>query len=177
MLICFSRFVALEIKPPAYIQNLYILDQAVFLIEELLKNGQAYWYKEMYFDPLNIQRFWQTFHIDMSRYPHLKNVFINTYPGTIGTGRFYPLAWFQKGDTFSGILPSEEEDLHWNVQDPAMVTQTLGFSISILPRGGIDNLVRHHDYVIALTESVSGKQFELLLHVLISLWMEKKCQK
>jgi len=37
-----------------------------------------------------------------------------------------------------------------------MATQTLGFSIDIFC-GGIDNLFRHHDYVIAVAESVSDK--------------------
>ena len=37
-----------------------------------------------------------------------------------------------------------------------MAAQTLGYSIDIFC-GGIDNLFRHHDYVIAVAESISGK--------------------
>ncbi len=39
-----------------------------------------------------------------------------------------------------------------------MVTKHLGFSIDIAC-GGIDNLVRHHDYTLAVAEAASDKQF------------------
>jgi len=39
-----------------------------------------------------------------------------------------------------------------------MVTKHLGFTIDVAC-GGIDNLVRHHDYTIAIAEGVSGKKF------------------
>jgi cysteinyl-tRNA synthetase len=37
------------------------------------------------------------------------------------------------------------------------VTKHLGFSVDVAC-GGIDNLVRHHDYTLAIAEAVSGKQ-------------------
>ena len=46
----------------------------------------------------------------------------------------------------------------WNIQDAAIVTKYLGFTIDVAC-GGIDNLVRHHDYTIAIAEAVSGKEF------------------
>jgi cysteinyl-tRNA synthetase len=46
----------------------------------------------------------------------------------------------------------------WNLQDAAIVTEHLGFHVDIAA-GGIDNLVRHHDYTIAVAESVSGEKF------------------
>jgi len=46
----------------------------------------------------------------------------------------------------------------WNVQDATMVTKHLGFNIDIAC-GGIDNLVRHHDYTIAVVEGFSGEEF------------------
>jgi cysteinyl-tRNA synthetase len=46
----------------------------------------------------------------------------------------------------------------WNVQDAAMVTKHLGFSIDIAC-GGVDNLVRHHDYTLAVAEAASGEPF------------------
>ena len=39
-----------------------------------------------------------------------------------------------------------------------MVTKHLGFSVDVAC-GGIDNLVRHHDYTLAVAEGVSGKEF------------------
>src|SRR5208283_3342253 len=46
----------------------------------------------------------------------------------------------------------------WNIQDAAIVTKHLGFTIDVAC-GGIDNLVRHHDYTLAIAEAVSGKEF------------------
>jgi cysteinyl-tRNA synthetase len=46
----------------------------------------------------------------------------------------------------------------WNIQDAAIVTKHLGFTIDI-GCGGIDNLVRHHDYTLAVAEAASNKQF------------------
>ena len=46
----------------------------------------------------------------------------------------------------------------WNIQDAAIVTKHLGFTVD-LGCGGTDNLVRHHDYTLAVAEAVSGKQF------------------
>ena len=46
----------------------------------------------------------------------------------------------------------------WNIQDAAIVTKHLGFTVDV-GCGGIDNLVRHHDYTLAVAEAVSGKQF------------------
>ena len=43
------------------------------------------------------------------------------------------------------------------MQDPAMISETLGYSLDIFC-GGIDNLYRHHDYNIAVMESVSGEE-------------------
>jgi cysteinyl-tRNA synthetase len=45
----------------------------------------------------------------------------------------------------------------WNMQDAAIVTKHLGFTIDVAC-GGVDNLVRHHDYTIAIVEGVSGKK-------------------
>jgi cysteinyl-tRNA synthetase len=39
-----------------------------------------------------------------------------------------------------------------------MVTKHLGFTLDVAC-GGIDNLVRHHDYTLAVAEGVSGKEF------------------
>ena len=46
----------------------------------------------------------------------------------------------------------------WNIQDAAIVTKHFSFTIDVAC-GGIDNLVRHHDYTIAVAEGVSGRKF------------------
>ena len=52
----------------------------------------------------------------------------------------------------------EEADQRGTSQDAAIVTKHLGFMIDV-GCGGIDNMVRHHDYTLAIAEAVSGKQF------------------
>jgi cysteinyl-tRNA synthetase len=157
----FEDLAFLKIKPPTYNpKSSTSVDQSVFLIEELLKKDQAYWHKgNVYFDPLTFKGFGKLSHIDMSRYPHVKRRFHkDTYPGNNwNLGDFILWHGTKKGDTVFWDTAIGRGRPAWNVQDPAMVTQTLGFSIDIFC-GGVDNLVRHHDYVIALTESVSGNR-------------------
>lgn len=157
----FEDLSLLRIKPPAYNpKSSTSVDQSVFLIKELLKKGQAYWHKgNVYFDPLTFKDFGKLSHLDMSRYPEAKRRFHrDTYPGNNwNLGDFILWHGFRKSDTIFWDTDIGRGRPAWNIQDPAMVTQTLGFSIDIFC-GGIDNLVRHHDYVIALTESISGKQ-------------------
>jgi cysteinyl-tRNA synthetase len=157
--IFFEDLLLLKIKPPTYNpKSSTSVDQAVFLIQELLKKGQAYWHKgNVYFDPLTFKDFGILSHLDMSRYPRVKKRFHkDTYPGNNwNLGDFILWHGLKKGDTVFWDTAIGRGRPAWNVQDPAMVTQTLGFSIDIFC-GGIDNLVRHHDYVIAITESVSG---------------------
>jgi cysteinyl-tRNA synthetase len=157
----FQDLLLLKIKPPTYNpKSSTSVDQAVFLIEELLKKGQAYWHKgNVYFDPLTFKDFGKLSHLDMSRYPHAKKRFHkDTHLGNNwNLSDFILWHGIKKGDTVFWDTAIGRGRPAWNVQDPAMVTQTLGFSIDIFC-GGIDNLVRHHDYVIAITESVSGNQ-------------------
>jgi len=157
----FEDLLLLKIKPPTYNpKSSTSVDQAVFLIQELLKKGHAYWYKgNVYFDPLTFKDFGILSHLDMSRYPRVKKRFHkDTYPGNNwNLGDFILWHGLKKGDTVFWDTAIGRGRPAWNVQDPAMVTQTLGLSIDIFC-GGIDNLVRHHDYVIAITESVSGNR-------------------
>jgi cysteinyl-tRNA synthetase len=41
----------------------------------------------------------------------------------------------------------------WNIEDPSMISKHFDETLSIYC-GGIDNLVRHHDYTLAILESV-----------------------
>jgi len=150
----------LKIKPPTYNpRSSTSIDQAVLLIQQLLKNGNAYWYRgNVYFDPLTFRDFGKLAHLDMSRWPRKKRCFHrDTYPGNPwNLGDFILWHGYRKGDTVYRDTAIGRGRPAWNIQDPAMVIQTLGFSIDIFC-GGEDNLVRHHDYIIAVVESVSGK--------------------
>ena len=134
------------------------------LVERLVESGYAYWYKyrgvgNVYFAVLKFKDFGKLSRLDMSKWPMKPRRFHkDTYPGTPwNMGDF--ILWHGCGleDTcFETAIGKGRPS--WNIQDPAIVTKTLGFEIDVAC-GGIDNLVRHHDYNIAVAEAVSGKQF------------------
>jgi cysteinyl-tRNA synthetase len=156
----FNELQVLHIKLPTYNpKSSTSVDEAVHLIQELLKKGHAYWYKgNVYFDPLTFEGFGKLAHLDMSRWPRVKKRFHrDTYSGNRwNMGDFILWHGYNKGDTVYWETALGRGRPAWNVQDPAMALQTLGSSIDIYC-GGEDNLVRHHDYTIAVAESVTGK--------------------
>ena len=135
------------------------VDQAVELIQILLDKGHAYWHQgNVFFDPLTFKGFGKLYGLDMSRWPKKKVRFYkDTYPGQRwNLGDFILWHGGKKGDPFvreSRIGPGRPA---WNVQDPAMISKHLGYELDICC-GGVDNLYRHHDYNIAVLESVSNK--------------------
>jgi cysteinyl-tRNA synthetase len=155
----------LKIKKPDYsVTASTAVDQAAKLIPQLIEKGYAYWYtyngaKNVYFDPLKFEGFGKLAHLDMSKWPKKKRRFHkDTYPGTPwNLGDF--VLWHgcnQDGVCYQTPIGSGRPA--WNIQDAAIVTKHLGFSVDV-GCGGIDNLVRHHDYTLAVAEAVSGKPF------------------
>jgi len=161
----FQDFKLLRIKTPDYaIRASSAVDQAASLIAQLTEKGYVYWYKykgaeNAYFDPLKFKDFGKLAHLDMSKWPKKKRRFHkDTYPGT---------PW-NKGDFIVWDGCKQYAVCHdtqvgsgrpaWNIQDAAIVTKHFGFTIDVAC-GGIDNLVRHHDYTLAIVEAVSGKPF------------------
>jgi len=161
----FKDFELLRIKKPTYpIRASKAVDQSVKLISKLLENGYAYWYsyngkKNAYYDPLKFGGFGKLAHLDITKWPKQKRHFhLDTYTGT---------PW-NKGDFVLWHGCSQEDFCYdttigrgrpaWNIQDAAIVTKQMGFSVDVAC-GGIDNLVRHHDYTLAVAEAGSGKQF------------------
>jgi len=137
------------------------VDQAVKLILVLLKKGYAYWYKDnVFFDPLKFKGFGRLFRLDMSRWPKAKRRFQkDTYPGRRwNLGDFILWHGYREGDKVFWDTEIGRGRPSWNIQDPAMVTKHLGYTIDI-SCGGIDNLYRHHDYNIAVIEAASGEEF------------------
>jgi cysteinyl-tRNA synthetase len=152
----------LRIKKPTYNpRSSTTVDQAVILIKQLLSKEIAYWHKgDIYYDPLKFKGFGRLYGLDMRLWPKKKKRFKkDTYPGSRwNLGDF--ILWHGCAD---GEKVCWDEALgsgrpSWNVQDPAMATKYLGFKIDICC-GGIDNLIRHHDYNIAVVEGVSGEEF------------------
>lgn len=161
----FGDFKALRIKTPDYtVRASSAIDQATKLIAQLTKKQYAYWYtykgeKNAYFDPLKFKGFGKLAHLDMAKWPKKKRRFHkDTYPGTPwNKGDFILWHGCPKSDACYGTAIGTGRPA-WNIQDAAIVTKHMGFSIDFAC-GGIDNLVRHHDYTIAVAEAASGKQF------------------
>jgi cysteinyl-tRNA synthetase len=161
----FQDFKLLRIKTPDYaVRASSAVDQAAKLIDQLIDSGYAYWFthesvKNAYFEPLKFNGFGKLAHLDMSKWPKKRRRFhLDTYPGTPwNKGDF--IIWHGCG--LYGVCyrtPIGSGRPAWNIQDAAIVTKHLGFSIDVAC-GGIDNLVRHHDYTSAISEAFSGKQF------------------
>jgi cysteinyl-tRNA synthetase len=163
--IFFDDFKLLNIKPPDFaVRASTAVDQAVLLISKLVDCGVAYYYcyrgeDNVYFDPLKFEGFGKLAQLDMSKWPKKRRRFHkDTYPGTPwNMGDFILWHGCPKSDVCYKTRVGVGRPA-WNVQDPAIVTKYLGFEVDVAC-GGVDNLVRHHDYVIAVAESVSGRQF------------------
>ncbi|MCF8111310.1 MAG: class I tRNA ligase family protein [Desulfobacteraceae bacterium] len=152
----------LDIRLPGTIaRSTECVDQAVVLIKRLLEKQAAYRHKgDIFFDPLKFSDFGKLFGLDMSRWPQKRTRFRkDTYPGLRwNLGDF--ILWKKKrpsdGDIYWKTELGEGRPA-WNIQDPAMITKHLGRELDICC-GGIDNIYRHHDYNIAVVESISGKE-------------------
>jgi len=141
------------------------VDQAAQLIKTLEEKGYAYWHRHegaenAYFDPLKFEGFGKLAHLDMRKWPRKKRRFhLDTYPGTPwNRGDFILWHGCKKGDSVCWDAEIGRGRPAWNIQDAAVVTRHLGFAIDVAC-GGVDNLVRHHDYTLAVAEAVSGKAF------------------
>jgi cysteinyl-tRNA synthetase len=137
------------------------VDQAVRIIQELVKKGFAYWHEgNVFFDPLKHEGFGRLFRLDMSRWPKQKVRFKkDTYRGRRwNRGDFILWHGHENGDVGAWHTEIGYGRPSWNIQDPAMVIAHLGPEIDI-NCGGIDNIYRHHDYNIAVIESYSGRRY------------------
>jgi cysteinyl-tRNA synthetase len=161
----FKNFELMKIKKPDYpVRASTAVDQAVNLISKLVDSGYAYFYtyegvKNIYFDPLKFKGFGKLAHLDMSKWSKKKRRFHkDTYPGTPwNKGDFILWHGCKQGDAcYQASIGTGRPA--WNIQDAAIVTKQLGFTVDV-GCGGIDNLVRHHDYTLAVAEAVSGNQF------------------
>jgi len=164
--IFFKDFEHLKIKIPDYtVRASTVVNQAAELVKTLAEKGYAYWHthngaKNAYFDPLKFEGFGKLARPAMSKWPRKKRRFHkDTYPGTPwNRGDFILWHGCGKGDSVCWNTEIGRGRPAWNIQDAAMVTKHLGFTIDVAC-GGVDNLVRHHDYTLAVAEGVSGREF------------------
>jgi cysteinyl-tRNA synthetase len=147
----------LVMKPPDYLPRASeCVDEAVDLIKHLQNRKIAYWYNgNVYFDPLKFPGFGQLYGLDMSKWPLKKRRFHkDTYPGTQwNLGDFIIWHGYKGDDTYMWDTKIGKGRPAWNVQDPSMISKYFHETLSIYC-GGIDNLFRHHDYTLAILESV-----------------------
>ncbi len=147
----------LKMKVPDYLPRASEhVTQSVDIILQLLDRRIAYWHNgNVYFDPLKFKGFGKLFGLDMSRWPKQKRRFHkDTYPGIQwNLGDFILWHGYKHGDDFSWETKLGKGRPAWNVQDPSMIVDFFEDTLSIYC-GGIDNLYRHHDYNIAVLESV-----------------------
>jgi len=157
----FMDIAELEIKKPTYNpRSSTSVDKAVEMIERLLQNGHAYWHKgNVYFDIRSFKAFGKLSHLKSSDWPSkIRRFHKDTYPGNnwnIGDFVLWHGHRTEEGLSWESSLGRGRPS--WNIQDPAMLCDTLGPTVDIWC-GGEDNLVRHHDYNIAVMESFTGKK-------------------
>ena len=132
------------------------VDKAAAMIARLLELGVAYRFgRNIYYDPLKFPGFGKLFGLDMSRWPSKKKRFHrDTYPGIQwNLGDFILWHGYRQGESIFWETPIGRGRPSWNIQDPSMVASHFKETLSIYC-GGIDNLYRHHDYSIAILESL-----------------------
>jgi len=132
------------------------VDAAVDLIERLLEKRIAYWHAgNVYFDPLCFDGFGKLYGLDMSRWPKKKRRFHkDTYPGVQwNLGDFILWHGCKGGEKNCWETKIGRGRPSWNIQDPSMICGLFDETLSIYC-GGEDNLYRHHDYTIAILESL-----------------------
>ncbi len=161
----FKDFELLRIKiPDNMVRASNTVKQAAELVKTLTERNIAYWYPHngrvnAYFEPSKFNGFGKLAQIDIRKWPKKKRRFHkDTYPGTPwNRGDFIIWHGCKAGDVCWDTEVGRGRPA-WNLQDSAIVTSHLGFHVDIAA-GGIDNLVRHHDYTLAVAESVSGQKF------------------
>ena len=147
----------LRIKTPDYLPKASeAVPKAANIIEKLLDLGVAYWHKgNVYFDPLKYPGFGELYGLDMRTWPVEKRRFHkDTYPGMRwNRGDFILWHGYKKQGEVCWDTKIGKGRPSWNVQDPSMITRYFNETLSIYC-GGLDNLIRHHDYSRAVLESI-----------------------
>ena len=147
----------LRIKMPDHLPRASAcVEETAAMIERLLELGVAYRHGgNVYFDPLKFPGFGKLYGLDMSRWPTRRRRFHrDTYPGIQwNLGDFILWHGYREGDTVFWDTRIGRGRPSWNIQDPSIVASYFQETLSIYC-GGIDNLYRHHDYSLAILESL-----------------------
>ena len=166
-----SEFVSemrfLNMKKPDYLPRASeCINESVKIIRKLMEKKIAYSHGgNIYFDPLRFPGFGRLFGLDMACWPKKKRRFHkDTYPGIQWNyGDFILWHGCEVSEKACWETGLGEGRPSWNVQDPSMVMKYFKDTLSVFC-GGIDNLYRHHDYSLAILESVRP-------HSMARFWM------
>ncbi|MFB3925438.1 MAG: class I tRNA ligase family protein [Syntrophales bacterium] len=147
----------LGMKRPDYLPRASkSVKEAVQIIKRLLDLKIAYRHNDdIYFDPLRYRGFGQLYGLDMTRWPQKKYHFRkDTYRGMRwNLGDFILWHGCREGEKDCWNTEIGSGRPSWNIQDPSMIVRYFDETLSIYC-GGIDNLIRHHDYTRAILESI-----------------------
>jgi len=151
----------LRMKPPEFLPRASeCIHETAAIIQVLLNKQYAYRYRgNVYFDPLRFRGFGKLYGLDMSEWPVKKRRFHkDTYPGIQwNLGDFILWHGYKEGDRYFWDTQIGRGRPSWNVQDAGIVSKYFDETLSLYC-GGIDNLFRHHDYSLAIIESVRPHQ-------------------
>ena len=142
------------------------VDDAVRLIEILLDRGFAYWYRgNVYYNARKFTGFGKIAHLDLSDWPEKTRRFhLDNYtPNRWNKGDF--ILWYgeKKALGIDWETSIGRGRPAWNVQDASIIVGTMDEPLSIYC-GGVDNLIRHHDYNVAVIEAARE-------HEMARFWM------
>ncbi len=148
---------ALRMKVPDYLPRASEhVDEALRIIDRLIEKGVAYRHGgNVYFDPLKFPGFGKIYGLDMTTWPARRVRFHrDTYNG-LRWNRGDFILWHGCGTADRVCWDSSVGSgwPAWNIQDPSMVGHYFDETLSVYC-GGIDNLIRHHDYSAAVLESI-----------------------
>ncbi len=132
------------------------VEEAVEIIDDLLARHVAYWHRgNVYFDPLAFPGFGKLYGLDMTKWPKKTIRFHkDTYPGIQwNLGDFILWHGYKHGDNVYWDTKIGRGRPSWNIQDPSMIIRFFRETLTLYC-GGIDNLYRHHDYSLAILESL-----------------------
>ncbi len=154
---------ALGIKLPGQIpRSSTTVAEAVRLIKLLLAEGHAYRHgDDIFFDPLSCKNFGRLYGLDLGNWPKERRRFRkDTYPGQRWNRGDFVLwhgSCLDGTESFCWTTELGPGRPAWNIQDPAIISKHLGSQVDICC-GGTDNLIRHHDYNLAVMEAATGRR-------------------
>ena len=136
------------------------VEDAVRLIQTLIDKGFAYWHDgNVYYRALKFPAFGKIAHLDLSDWPKENRRFHmdNYTPNRWNKGDF--ILWYgeKKAAGIDWETSIGRGRPAWNIQDASIIVGTMDEPLSIYC-GGVDNLIRHHDYNVAVIEAAREYQ-------------------